>query len=118
MKTKAAILTVLMVTLALFHAFSAVGEEARAEEEMIVLESLLDQYIAKCDAKQEMKASNLENVRRAAAVAMLKGAFVKTYRQELINGMIEDGVEPKVHKVQLYLNDRFYRLVRTDKPTM
>lgn len=118
MKTKATQLTVLMVTLMLIFGFSAVCEETNAGQVVNVYEQLLDQYVANCDAKLEMKASNLENVRRAAAVAMLKGAFVKTYRNELISSMIEDEVEPKSYKVQLYLNDRFYSLVRANKSTL
>ena len=59
-----------------------------------------------------MKNSGLENIRRAAAVAMLKGNFAKTYRKELISGMVEDEVDPKAYKVEVYLNDRFYSLVR------
>ena len=118
MKTKAAKFTALMVVLTLIFGFNAVCEETTAASAVGVYEQLLDQYIAKCDAKLEMKSSSLENVRRAAAVAMLKGAFVKTYREELIDNMIEDEVEPKSYKVQLYLNERFYSLVRTHKSTL
>ena len=107
-----------MITLTLIFGFSAIGGETNAVQTVDLYEQLLDQYIEKCDAKLEMRASNLENVRRAAAVAMLKGAFVKTYRKELIGGMIEDRVEPKSYKVQLYLNDRFYSLVRTNKSAL
>ena len=113
MKTNTRIFTALMVTMALVFAFNAVAEETSTNQTTDVYGQLLDQYIARCDAKLEMKDSSLNNIRKAAATAMLKGAFVKTYRAELISGMIEDGVEPKAYKVKVYLNDRFYSLVRS-----
>jgi len=112
MKTKAAIFSVFMVTLTLIFGFNAVCEETRPSQAANVYEHLLEQYISRCDAKIEMKNSNMDNIRQAAAIALIKGAFAKTYRKELINGMIQDGISPKSYKVQVYLNDQFYSLVR------
>jgi hypothetical protein len=118
MKTNTTIFTAIMVTLGLMVSFNAGAEESITIDPAATYGQLLDQYIAKCDAKLEMKDSGLNNIRRAAATAMLKGAFAKTYRTELIDGMIQEGVEPKAYKVQLFLNDRFYRLVRTKSTTL
>lgn len=118
MKTNTTIFTALMVTLALMFALNAVAEETSTSQPADIYGQLLDHYIAKCDAKLEMKDSGLNNIRRAAATAMLKGAFAKAYRTELISSMIEDGVEPKAYKVQVYLNDRFYSLVRSKHSTL
>ena len=114
MKTKATIFSVLMITLTLIFGFNAMCEETNPSQEARVYADLLDQYIANCDAKIEMKSSKLDNVRRAAAIAGLKSTFAKTYRKELIDSMIQDEIKPKSYKVQLHLNDRFYSLVRSN----
>ena len=118
MKATAASILVLVVTIFLCIGSNAIGGDTKGAEMTIVYEELLDQHIARWDAKREMSGSGLENVRRAAAIATLKGAFAKGYRKELIESMIEEGVEPKDYKVQLYLNERFYSLVRKMSPTL
>ena len=95
MKTTATIFSVVLVTLTLVFGLNAFGEEAHSNQTAYAYEHLLDQYIARCDAKIEMKGSSLDNIRKAAAVAMLKGTFAKTYRQELISGMVQEEVDPK-----------------------
>jgi len=114
MKTKATIFSVLMVTLTLIFGFNVMCEETNPGQEAKAYAYLLDQYIANCDAKIEMKNSKLDNVRRDAAIAELKSTFAKTYRKELINSMIQDEIKPKSYKVQVHLNDRFYSLVRSN----
>ena len=112
MKTKAAFFSVVLVTLTLIFGFSAFCDEVYPSRTASAYEGMLDNYIARCDAKIEMIDSGLENIRRAAAIAMLKGTFAKTYRQELINGMVQDEVDPQSYKIDVYLNGQFYSLVR------
>ena len=69
MKTKAAIISVLMVTLTLIFGFNAVCEETSPSQAAKAYTNLLDQYIANCEAKMVMKSSKMDNVRRAAAIA-------------------------------------------------
>ena len=114
MKTKAAIFSLLMVTLTLIFGFNAVCEETSPSQAAKAYTNLLDQYIANCEAKMVMKRSKLDNVRRAAAIAELKGSFAKTYRKELIDSMIQDDIKPKFYSVQVHLNDQFYSLVRSN----
>lgn len=114
MKAKAAIISVLMVTISLCFGYNAIGGEGNDAEMTKAYAQLLDRHIARYDAKMEMRTSGLENVRRAAAIATLKGTFAKNYRKELIDSMIEEEVDPKDYKVQLYLNERFYSLVRAN----
>ena len=113
MKTKATIFSVLMVTLTLLFGFNAMCEETSPSQAAKTYEYLLDQYIANCEAKIVMKSSKLDHVRRAAAIAELKGTFAKTYRKELINSMIQDEIRPKSYRVVVHLNDQFYGLVRS-----
>ena len=112
MKTKATIFSSVMITLTLVFGLNAFCDEIYPTPKENAYGHLLDNYIARCDGKIQMINSSLQNVRRAAAVAMLKGTFVKTYRQELISGMVENEVDQKSYKVDHYLNERFYGLVR------
>jgi len=102
----------------LIFGFSAMGGETLPTQTTGTYELLLDQYIDKCNAKIEMKNSSLENICRAAAIAMLKGTFANTYKQELVSGMIEEEISPKPYKLQVYLNDRFYSLIREKKSAL
>lgn len=112
MKTKSTIFSLVLITLILVFGSNAFCENIYPGPNENTYGHLLDNYIAKCDAKVGMINSSLQNIRRAAAVAMLKGTFAKSYRQELIDGLAEDGVDQKSYKVDLYLNERFYGLVR------
>jgi len=112
MKTMTAIFSACLVTLTLTFGLSAIGEESHIGQTAEAYELLLDQYTARCDAKRKMKDSRLDNIRRAAAIAALKGAFAKSYRKELVNDMIRDEISPKPHTVDYFLNEKFYSLVR------
>lgn len=112
MKRQVAIFSTIFVTLTLAFGINAIAGETLPTETAITYEHLLDQYIAKCNSKIEMKNSGLENIRHAAAIAALKGTFAKTYKKELIGAMIQDEINPKPYKVHVYLNDRFYSLIR------
>lgn len=115
MKTTATIFSVLMITLSLVFGFNAVCKATLPDQTASVYADQLNQYIARCNAKIAMKNSNLSNIRRDAAVALKKGAFFKTHREELLIDMIQKDIDPKSYKVQVYLNDRFYSLIRNKK---
>jgi len=112
MKTMTAFFSAFLVTLTMVFGLNAIGGESHTGQAADAYELIMDRYIARCDAKLEMRDSRLDNIRRAAAIATLKGAFAKSYRKELVNDMIQDEISPKPHKVEFYLNERFYNLVR------
>jgi len=118
MKTKAAIISVLLNAVTLVLGFNAVCGETLSKQTENAYQQLLDQYIARCDSKIEMKESSMGNIRRAAAIAVIKGAFAKTHREDLIIDMIQKEVDPKSYKVDVFLNDRFYSIVRDNKSTL
>ena len=102
-----------LITLTLVFGLNAFCDEIFPGPQENAYVRLLDNYIARCDANRVQPANpGLQNVRRAAAVAMLKGTFTKTYRQEMINGPAEDDVAQKSYKVALCLNERFSGSVR------
>lgn len=47
---------------------------------------LIDQAIARCDAKPTLRSSRSEKLRQAAAIACLKSAYLKNYREQIIAG--------------------------------
>ena len=75
---------------------------------------LIDEAIAKCEAKGRLRNSWSQSVRRTAAVAHLKAAYFEEYRQELIQAMIDDNVGEKPYKVHYYLNNHFYRVIHEE----
>ncbi|MDJ0830268.1 MAG: hypothetical protein QNI92_10475 [Desulfobacterales bacterium] len=77
-----------------------------------VYNKLIDEYIASCERKSELRDSWSENVRRVAAVNCLKGAFYRNYKEELVTDLIANKVEPKPYLVRYHLNRRFYETVR------
>ena len=111
MKTRTVIFTVLVVAFTLAFGFSAFGAETQPSHRASLYEQLLDQFVDNCEAKLGMIRSKFDNIRRDAGVAVIKGAFAKTYRKELVNSMMENEVSPKLYKVKLYLNNLFYSLV-------
>ena len=109
MKTRTGIFTVLVVAFTLTFGFSAFGAETQPSHRASLYEQLLDQFVDNCEAKIGMIRSKFDNIRRDAGIAVVKGAFAKTYRKELVNSMMEDAVSPKSYKIKLYLNNLFYR---------
>jgi hypothetical protein len=111
MKTRTGILTVIVVAFTLTFGFSAFGAETQPSHKASLYEQMLDQFVDNCEAKIGMIRSKFDNIRRDAGIAVVKGAFAKTYRKELVNRMRQDEVSPKFYKVKLYLNNLFYSLV-------
>jgi hypothetical protein len=111
MKTRTGIITVLAVALTLTFGFSAFGAETQPSHKASLYEQLLDQFVDNCEAKLGMIRSKFDHIRRDAGIAVVKGAFAKTYRKELVSSMMEDDVSPKFYKVTVYLNNLFYRRV-------
>jgi len=60
----------------------------------------------------------MANIRRAAAIAIIKGAYAKTHREDLIIDMIQKEIDPKSYKVDVFLNDRFYSIVRDNNSAL
>ena len=99
---KALIVAEVLVTLTLVFGLNAFCDEIfPVSKENAYGRLLLEKDIARCEAKVRITNPRMKDVRRAAAVAMLKGTFTKTYLQDLINGSVEDGITQKSCKVDL-----------------
>jgi hypothetical protein len=70
---------------------------------------LIDEAINLCVNKNNNTHDSLSSsVRREAAVAYLKSAYFKKYRNELIQDMIKAAVSGKQHNANYYLDNHFY----------
>jgi hypothetical protein len=110
MKKYYAAVWMIVVALALVTPLAAAAEEKELTAMEKYYGSLVDEAIIHCEAKNKMRASWSGSVRRTAAVAYLKGAYLKEYKNDLVHDMIEEEVGEKPFKVNYYLNKRFYRL--------
>ena len=107
MKLKAIILLSAMVCMVMILALPALGGDTNRSE----LESIVDEYISKCEAKSALLNSTSENIRRSAMRACLKAIFYKNTKSELIDALVANNVEPKPYKVRQFLNARFNEVV-------
>ena len=96
-----------IVLTAFFGGLPAHGNSIKGGETKAKLESLVDEYIASCDAKSAMRSSRSENIRRSANRSCMKATYCRSTREELVKEMLENNIEPKAYKVHLYLNEKF-----------
>lgn len=89
----------------------ALSQDAQPDDLRILYGKFIDDVIVHCDAKQIFKDTRSENVRKAVALSVMKGAFLQTYREALVQEMLDEGVRPSAVTVQFFLNDRFHGLM-------
>ena len=75
------------------------------------LETLVDKYIASCEAKSALLSSNSENIRRSATLACLKATYCRHHRKELVDEMVRQNIEPKPYRVRRFLCEKFHDAV-------
>ena len=107
MRTKTAIVMLVIVLTAFLGALPAHGNSTKGGETKAKLESLVDEYIASCDAKSALRNSRSDNIRRSVNRSCMKAAYCRNSREELVREMLENNIEPKAYKVRLYLNEKF-----------
>lgn len=92
----------------------AASQDIAEAEKKAQLESIIDVYILSCENKALLSSSRGKNLRDSAMLSRLKGAFCRHSKQELVDAMLKEGIEPKPYKVHRYLNARFYETVRAE----
>ena len=115
MRTRTAIVLLVIVLAAALGTLPAHGKNTKAAETKAKLAILVDEYIASCDAKSEMRNSRSENLRRSAMRSRMKAAYYTHAREELVAEMLESNVEPKAYKVRRFLNDKFHSTLHAIK---
>ena len=83
------------------------------DDKFDIYSGLVDEIIRKCEAKACISNSNCEAIRKNAALACMKSAYFKAYKNEFITKMIEQNIDPKPHKVSYFLNQCFFDVVVT-----
>lgn len=74
--------------------------------------SCIEDAIVKCECKMNMRDSKFETIRRAAALALLKSAYLREYKTHLIEEMQRNQINPQVHRVHYYINHKFFEVMR------
>jgi hypothetical protein len=107
MRSKPIVVLFLVVLTAIFLPIPALGNSTETVEIKVKLEALLDEYIACCETKSALRSSRSEKIRHSAKRACMKADFCRHYREELVEVMLENNIEPKAYKVRHFLNHRF-----------
>jgi hypothetical protein len=100
-----------LIKLSLIAAFAAMiwtcVAVAETENEALY-GNVVDQLIDNCQKKGPMLDSEHENIRKDAAISLMKASFYQKNKELLIADMIENGVELKEYKITHFLNERFF----------
>ncbi len=111
MKTKLSAILISTVLLLGLQSTSLAGEAGDVNLNAHYGE-IIDNLVAKCKFKTQMRYSKSEVIRKAAMLSCLKTTFYNKNREALIRGMIGDNIGLKRYKAEYYLNTQFYNLVR------
>ncbi len=76
------------------------------------IEAIVDQFLNSCEIKTGLKDSQSMELQRAAALAVMKKAYIKSFKGQLLDEMVAAGVEPKAYQVHYHLNSKFFDAIR------
>ena len=107
MRTRITIVTLVIALSAILCPIPALGNNTEVAETKAKLEALVEEYVACCEAKSAMLGSRSEKIRRSAKRSCIKAAFCRHSKEELVEAMLENNIEPKAYKVRRFLNERF-----------
>ncbi len=111
MKTRSIIILVTVIVLSLVWTSSAVSQTAEAVYLKTVYSAAIDEAIAHCKAKISFRNSKSEKLQRVAALSSMKAAFLKDFKVELIEDMIEANIGTKPYKIQYHLSQKFHHII-------
>lgn len=98
-----------------FITVSSFGVLMAAPDNHETYDGFFDGIIKKYDAKASLYNSSSQNIQRDAALACMKSAYYKTFKQELIKEMRRQNIKCCPHRIQYFLNQRFIDIVGSDK---
>jgi hypothetical protein len=107
MKANTATIFSMIVIALMLCAAPVLGQDTMTAEMKAKLEALVDKYITSCEAKSALLRSNSENIRRSATLACLKATYCRHHRQQLVDELVKQNIEPKPYKVQRFLSEKF-----------
>ena len=115
MKKSAYIALAIGVLLVTFFTTQGISQSIDNPNLAGIYAAFIDEAIAKCRKKAEMLGSKSPNIRRQAFCACLKGAYLKTHKEELVAYLTVIDAVPSCNRVQYHLNKRFYRAFEPDQ---
>jgi hypothetical protein len=77
--------------------------------------TFVDDYIDKCEAKADLLDSSSINIRKIAMRATVKGGFVKSNRDQMIEYLATNKVPLNIHRIEFHLNQMFARSVNPEQ---
>jgi hypothetical protein len=77
--------------------------------------AFIDDFIAKCAAKGGLLDSGSVNIRKIALRATVKGGFVQSNRDQVIEYLAAKKVPLNAHRVQFHLNQLFAQTVHPEQ---
>ncbi len=107
MRTKTRMVMFAIVFAAMLCPILALGNNSEAVDTKAKLEALVDEYIACCEAKSALRSSRSENIRHSAIRSCKIASYCKNSKEELVEVMLRNKIEPKAYKVRYFLNGRF-----------
>lgn len=100
------LISVMVVVVGMFVAFGAqAGEELQTLQ--AYYEKAIEQEIAACLKKSELRDSRSVNLRLKGHREASKALFLQTHREGLVDSMLAMQLKPVDYKVQRFLNERF-----------
>ncbi len=78
--------------------------------------SVIDSLIQNCESKSAMADTASDNLRDDVRIALMKASFYKKNKEVLVEEMAQNNIEPESYKVQHFLNERFFAIVRDNDP--
>jgi len=108
MKIRAIIGCVVFAMVMLVWISPAVSQLDNRAKMIPLYAQMIDNCVQKCESKAAMSDSKSKNIRRAAALALIKMKYLSTYRENLIQQMIAKEIQLKSYKIQYFLNTQFY----------
>jgi len=115
MKIKSLFIFTLVISALIVWACPAFSQ-MKPQEKIKVYEASIEGLIKNCSQKSAMIDSASENIRNEAKTALMKASFYKKNKEILVEEMMENNIEAKMHAVQHFLNERFFAIVRDHNP--
>ena len=112
MKFKLILILIFVVAAGVYPAFSQMTPSERNE----AYEAYINDFIIKCEQKTSMMESVSENIRGEVATSLMKANFYKKNKELLIQDLAKNNIEPKPYKIEYFLNEKFFAIVRDNDP--
>jgi len=107
---KRIVLSVIFMTI--FASFlgnlSAISEDGQNTQITKYYENMINETIAKCHSKAQLKESKSVHLQSCAALKLKKANFLTKNKEMLIKELVKRDIDTKQYKIEYFLNKKFY----------